>query len=24
MVFTDWPSEGGVGLDVKTATFDVN
>lgn len=24
MVFTDWPSEGGVGLDVKTATFDVS
>lgn len=24
MVFTDWPSEGGVGLDVKTATFNVS
>jgi len=24
MVFTDWPSEGGVGLDVKIATFDVS
>jgi len=23
MVFTDWPSEGGVGLDVKIATFNV-
>jgi len=24
MVFTDWPSEGGVGLDVKIATFNVS
>lgn len=24
MVFTDWPSEGGVGLDVKTAAFNVS
>lgn len=24
MVFTDWPSEGGVGLDVKTVTFNLN
>ena len=24
MIFTDWPSEGGVGLDVKTATFNVS
>jgi hypothetical protein len=24
MIFTDWPSEGGVGLDAKIATFDVS
>jgi len=24
MIFTDWPSEGGTGLDIKTSTFEVS
>jgi len=23
MVFTDWPSKGGIGLDIETSTFNV-
>jgi len=24
MIFTDWPSNGGIGLDVETITFNVS